>query len=300
MRKIHLYILLINVIVLSAALVVYLPLRVPNSNSTETTPNSGLVELETYSWKGVESIITPLDEYIKSINGSGVYFSDLLWPLADSENPFHDLVEKGTGVAIVTVLSVDRAYREFTNAYIVYKARIDKVIVEPRNTIELPSQAECAKDPELCDLAMKQHEAINNLISMIKENNIIELIVPAFVAKDAVNKISLTLDDVASPFPLLEPQYRYVVFIDVELDGIYVHYDFVWGPWAYLVLDGRVYSFNYVKPPDNITLDPSELFKTSYIYWKPHPYEQLRKIAIQKLSANGEQLESFISKITRG
>jgi len=299
MRKTLLSILLITIIALSATLLIYLPTRAPSSKSTETISNSGFIELKTYSgWKGVESIVTPLDEYIKSVRGSSVYFSDLLWPLADAQNPFHDILEKRTGVAIVTILSVDKVYRHDIHAYVVYKVRVDKVIVEPQNTIELPSQAVCAKSPTLCDTAKKQHEIINNLISTIKENNTIELIVPAFIVKGAVNKTNLTLDDVATPFPLLEPGYRYIVFLDAELDGIHVHYDLVWGPWAYLVLDGKVYSLNYVKPPNNISLDPSELFKSPYIHWKPYTYEQLREIAIRKLSVNGEQLESFISKIT--
>ncbi|MEB3816776.1 MAG: hypothetical protein LRS46_02385 [Desulfurococcales archaeon] len=195
-------------------------------------------------------------------------------------------------------MSVDRVYRHDIHAYVVYKASIDKVIMLPRNTIKLPPQEACAKTPTLCDTAKKQHEIINNLISTIKENNTIELIVPAFIAKEAVNKTNLTLDDVATPFPLLEPGYKYIVFLDAELDGIHVHYDLVWGPWAYLVLNGKVYSLNYVKPPDNVSLDPSELFKGSHIHWQPYPYDQLREIALQKLSANGESLEDFISKVT--
>lgn len=300
MRKIVLSILLTAAIGLSTTLLVYPPALVPSNNSTGAMPNNGFIELKTYSsWKGVESMITPLDEYIKSIRGSSVYFSDLLWPLANAQNPFHDLLDRGAGVVIVSVLSVKRVYRHNVYVYIVYEARVNQVIVKPQNIIELPPQTACVKDPALCDLAKRQYEVINNLISMIRENNTIKLIVPAFITRESINKTNLTINDVATPFPLLEPGYQYLVFLNPRLDGIHVHYDYIWGLWAYLILDGRVYSLNYVKPPNNISLDPSKLFKSPYIHWKPYPYEQLRKIALRRLSVNGEQLENFILKITR-
>ncbi|MEB3756737.1 MAG: hypothetical protein GSR79_07780 [Desulfurococcales archaeon] len=301
MRKVVLFILLTATIGLSITLLLYSPALVPSNNSPRTIPNNGFIELKTYSgWKGVESTITPLDEYVKSTHGSSVYFSDLLWPLADAQNPFHDLLDKGSGVVTVTVLSVERVYRYNIYAYIVYEARVNQVIVKPQNTIEIPPQTVCVKDPAFCDSAKKQHEVIKNLISTIRENNTIELIVPAFITKESINKTNLTINNVATPFPLLEPGYQYLVFLDPELDGIHVHFDYVWGLWAYLVLDGEVYSLNYVKPPSNISLNPSKLFESPYIHWKPYPYEKLREIATQKLSVNGEQLKNFILKITRG
>jgi len=300
MRKVVLSILLTAVIGLSITLLVHSHTKA-GGNSTGTTSSDGFIKIKTYSgWKGVESIVTPLDEYIRSTRGSGVHFSELLWPYANTQNPLHDLANKGTGVAVVTILSVDRVYLDNIHAYIAYEARVDKVTVKPRNTIELPPQAVCTKDPALCDLAMRQYEAVNNLISLFRENNTIELIVPAFIDRDSINKTNLTINDVATPFPLLEPGYQYLVFLDLSPDGIHVHYDYVWGPWAYLVLDGKVYSLNYVRPPNNISLDPSKLFESPYINWQPYPYEQLREIAIQKLSVNGEPVENIILKITRG
>ena len=300
MRKIILFILITAVIGLSITLLVYHPAPVPSNSSIGTLPGNEFIELKTYSgWRGVESLTTPLDEYIKSTRGSSAYSSDLLWPYADTQNPFHDLLNKGTGVAVVTILSVNRVYRYNIYAYVVYKARIDKVISKPQNIIELPPQTVCAKDPTLCDLTKKQYEVIKNSISRIKENNTIELIMPAFIAKESINKTNLMINDLATPFPLLEPRYQYLVFLDLRLDGIHVHYDYVWGPWAYLILKGKVYSLNYVKPPNNVSLNPSKLFKSPYIRWKPYPYEQLREIAIRKLSIKGIQLENFILKIVR-
>lgn len=207
--------------------------------------------LEGYSgWNGVENMVTPLDEYIRAITGGNVMFSDLLWPHTDSPNPFRDLVDRGVGIAIVTVLSiecVDRYYDSFVS--VVYKAKIDKVIVKPVNTIIISSQTECIKAPELCELAEKQSKIIDEFISAIREDNTIELLVSAFIAKDSMNKTALTISDIASPFPLLEPGYQYLVFLKPEPFGIIVHGDYVWGPWAYLILNGRVYSLNYVKPP---------------------------------------------------
>jgi len=301
MRKIVLSVLLIALIGLSTTLLLYRPALVPGNNSTRTIPNNGFIELETYSgWKGVESMVTPLDEYVKTVNGTAISFSDLLWPQAYSQNPFHDLLDRGTGAVIVTVLSADRVYRYNIYAYIVYEARVNQVIVKPQNTVELPPQTVCVKDPALCDSARRQHEIINHLISTIKENNTIDLIVHAFIAKESINKTNLTINGVATPFPLLEPGYQYLVFLDPRLDGVHVHFDYVWGLWAYLILDGKVYSLNYIKPPANVSLDPTKLFKSPYIHWKPYPYEKLREIATQKLSVNGEQLENFILKITKG
>ena len=302
MRKLIVFTLLIAVLAILVSLLVhFLALSFGNING-DVTPAARLIELERYSgWKGVESMITPLDEYIRTVSGAAISFSDLLWPYANSQNPFQDSVNKGLGVVIVTITSVKKVYRHYDIfAYVVYDARIDKIIVKPNNTITILSQAICIKSPELCDLAENQSKIINNLISTIKEGNIIELIVHAFIAKDSINKTSLTISDVASPFSLLEPGYQYLVFLRPELDGIHVYYDYVWGPWAYLIQDGKVYSLNYVKPSTNVSLDPTKLFKSSYIHWEPYPYEKLREIAIQKLSVNGESLERFISKVTGG
>jgi len=302
MRSLALFVLLTAVVILSAILVVYLvypSAPIPSKYSVEVAGGNRSIELKTYSgWRGVEAMVTPLDEYIKSIVGA-VPHADLIWPLADSRNPFHDLLNSGAGGALVTILSVDRIQRYNIYAYVVYKTRVDQVIAKPRNTIGLPPEEECVKAPELCDLAKRQREIIDSLISVIERNNVIEVIVPAFIAKESVGKTNLSISDVATPFPLLEPGYQYLVFLRPELDGIHIHYDYVWGPWAYLVLDGRVYSLNYVKPPDNVSFDPVKLFVSPYTYWEPYPYEQLRKIAIQKLSINGEQLESFINKILK-
>jgi len=305
MRKFALLAPLIAAAILLAILVVYLvhPSLIPGSHSAEAASGNVLVELGTYSgWRGVEAMVTPLDEYIRSIRGASVFFTaDLIWPYADSKNPFRDLLtDRGVGVALVTILSVDRVERRDIYAYVVYKARIDRVIVKPQNNVELPPEKVCTKDPELCDLGRRQREIIDNLISMIESSNVIELKVAAFIARESIGKTNLSISDVATPFPLPEPGYQYLVFLDPELDGIRIHYDYVWGPWAYLVLDGRVYSLNYVKPPANVSLDPAKLFKSPYIYWESYPYEQLRNAAIQKLSVNGEQLENFINKILKG
>jgi hypothetical protein len=298
MRTSAAFILLIVVIASLSSLLVYHLISAPTSNSVLSNES---IELRKYSgWKGVESMITPLDEYAKTVNEATISFSDLLWPYANSQNPFRDLVNRGIDVVIVTITSI-KNIRHYSDifVYVVYNARIDKIIVKPNNTIAIPPQAVCIKSPELCELARNQSRIIDNLISTIREGNTIELSVRAFIAKDSINKTNLTISDIASPFPLLEPGNQYLVFVRPELDGIHVYYDFVWGPWAYLIQDGKVYSLNYIKPSANISLDPTKLFKSPYIHWKPYPYEKLREIAIQKLSVNGESLEDFILKITR-
>ena len=245
-------------------------------------------------------MITPLDEYVETVTGSDIYYGDFYWPLADSKRPFQEILEQGSGAVMVTILSIDRVYRHGIYAYITYKAKIGKVIAKPRNTVETPPQAVCAKDPASCDQARKQYDTISNLISRIREGNTIELIVPAFIARDAIGKSNLSIRDVATPFPLLEPGYQYIVFLDPELDGVHVHYDYVWGPWAYLVWEGRVYSLNYVRVPGNVSLEPSKLFSSPNIRWAPYPYNQLREAALRKLSASGVELNKFIARINGG
>ena len=294
--------MLIAIFTASALFLTHFLVSSPENVGESAKPIARFVELERYSgWRGVESMITPLDEYVRKVKGVAILFSDLLWPYADSQNPFRDLVGRGVGVAIVTITSIKsvRRYHDIF-AHVVYSARIDKVIVKPVNTITIPPEVVCIKSPELCELAKNHSRVVDKLISMIREGNTIELLVSAFIAKDAVNKTNLTINDVASPFPLLEPGYQYLVFLKPELDGIHVYYDLVWDPWAYLVLHGKVYSLNYIKPPANVSLDPAELFESPYIRWKPYPYEKLREIAIQKLSADGEPLEKFISRIMSG
>jgi len=301
LRKLVISILLIAVLAISVSLLAYFLVPSPGNINGGTTLTTRFIELREYSgWKGVESMVTPLDEYVKTVNGAAILFSDLQWPQADSQNPFRDLVDRGVGVAIVTITSIKNVHRYHDiSAYVVYNARIDEVVVKPVNTITIPPEVECIKSPELCELAKNQSRVIDNLISTIKEGSTIELSVRAFIAKDSINKTNLTIKDIASPFPLLEPGPQYLVFLKPELDGIHVYYDFIWGPWAYLIQDGKVYSFNYIKPPANVGLDPSKLFKSPYIHWKPYPYEKLREIATQKLSVNGEPLENFIPEITR-
>jgi hypothetical protein len=274
------------------------PTPLAASTQASGAEEGGVIVLEKYSgWKGVESLATPLDSYIKEFTGSAVYFSDMIWPFADSQNPLHDLLARGSGLITVTILSVEKIYRQGPHAFIVYRARVDEVIFKPQNTIKPMPSTVCAKDPQLCSLAQNQSAIVNRAIESVREGSIVEIILPAFIAEDSASKSNLTIRDLASPFPLLEPGYQYLLFIDVRPDGIHVHYDYVWGPWAYIIMDGRVYSLNYVKPPANLSLDPSKLFESSYIHWEPHPYSQLREIALQKLSAYGDSLEDFISEI---
>ncbi|MCE4625959.1 MAG: hypothetical protein F7C35_08895 [Desulfurococcales archaeon] len=216
-------------------------------------------------------MVTPLYDYVNTVLGSYEFYGDFYWPFTGSQNPYQDLIARGSGVIIVQVLSVEKVYRHNFYAYVVYESRVDKVLTPPGN-------------------------AQNS--SMIEENKTIEIIVPAFLTKEAVNKTNLTIEDVATPFPLLEPGYEYIVFVDVRVDGVHVHYDYVWGPWAYLVVEGKVYSLDNMEPPDNVNLDPTILFTSPNVKWEPYPYPQLRSIAVQKLSVNGEPLDAFVSRMT--
>ncbi|MCE4620074.1 MAG: hypothetical protein F7C33_03520, partial [Desulfurococcales archaeon] len=157
---------LVLVIVIASSLALFASLQhAPPSQTTSPrrgTLRAAYVQLQAYSgWKGVESMITPLDEYVKIVTGSNIYYGDFYWPLADSKRPFQEILERGSSAVMVTILSIERVYRHGFYAYLTYKAKIDKVIVKPQNTVETPPQAVCAKNPASCDRAKKQYDTIS-------------------------------------------------------------------------------------------------------------------------------------------
>ena len=97
MRKLVIFTLLIVVLAISVSLLAYLLVLSPENINGGTSPTTTrLIELEGYSgWKGVESMITPLDEYVKTMSGVTGLVGDLLWPYADSQNPFRDSLNRG-------------------------------------------------------------------------------------------------------------------------------------------------------------------------------------------------------------
>jgi len=97
MGRLTILISLIIVLAISLPLLIYSLVLSPGGINGNTASTTGLIELEKYSgWRGVENMITPLDEYVKTVAGTTVSFSDLLWPYADSQNPFQDSVNRGS------------------------------------------------------------------------------------------------------------------------------------------------------------------------------------------------------------
>ncbi len=82
--KTRFYVWVFVVIAVLMFLLSLLSVFVPDNGSS----GSKYIYLKAYGgWKGVESMVTPLDEYVKSIKGTSIHFSDLFWPLADAQNP---------------------------------------------------------------------------------------------------------------------------------------------------------------------------------------------------------------------
>jgi len=149
----------------------------------------------------------------------------------------------------------------------------------------------------MCGNITEQLNAKRMYAEQIEENITPKVSLLAFISKDAITKENLTIEDVASPFPLLDPGNEYVLFLLVAHTGVSVYHDFVWGLYAYLVKDGKVYSMNYIEYP--VKLDPVEFFEDESINWKwgSYTYCELRQIAIQKLKACAVQLEDFIENV---
>jgi len=86
-RKTRFYDWVFVVIAVLMFLLSFLSVFVPDKGSS----GSKYIYLEAYSgWKGVESMVTPLDDYVKSITGTSIHFSDLFWPLADAQTPIEN------------------------------------------------------------------------------------------------------------------------------------------------------------------------------------------------------------------
>ena len=220
-------------------------------------------------WRGCESLVKPISKYMARMKGldSSAIVMDVYWPLEGVEDPL-SYVAGMDGITVIVgsveeirnVTVDDKGY-----AYVVYSVRVADVVKG----------------------------------DLVGEGDLVDVYVLAYLASDAMNKTTgLTIEDVASPFPLLNPGNEYVLFLRETSDGrIMVYQDFVWGHYAYLVVDGRVYSLNYISYP--VELRPEEFFTGEMINWMnpSHDYSALREEALSKLSVYGESLDDFIQDI---
>ncbi len=243
-----------------------------NENEVETTDNQSLkiTDPNYAGWKGMEGLIKPYSKYVVTLMGTNGFTGDFFWPFVSSENPLKELLSVDD-IALVraSINNITGVQLENVYAYVVYEVKIDRVI---------------------------KNASIPNT-SLIKEGNLLEVKLTAFISKDAIKKKNLTIKDVATPFPLLNPGNTYLLFLQITPAGVRVYYDFVWGPYAYIITDNKVYSLNYIEYP--VELEPIEFFEDDNISWEwgTYTYSELRQLAIQKLEAYAVPLDDFIRNI---
>ena len=249
-------------------------------------------------WKGVESFIKPFSRYMETLTEAG-FIGDFFWSFVSSENPLKELASRDDiAVIIATIENIAGIQVEDAYAYVIYEIKIIHVIKNASisDTVSY-NIGECSKSGELCEITSNEPGAMRRCSAQIREGHILEVSLTAFISKDAIGKRNLTIKDVASPFPLLNPGNEYLLFLQLATTGIRVYYDFVWGPYTYLVRDGKVYSLNYVEYP--VELDPTEFFEDENISWEwgTYSYHDLRRIADQKLKAYAVPSEDFIKNV---
>ncbi len=263
-------------------------------------------------WKGTDQLLETFTAYkylgiTGNLSGKPIIHMDLYWPLASCDNGFKCLLGENIVVIIgrvenITEIAVHKNY----TVTLKYRVEVTRIIYKP--TVDIPSYEgrmcdyiEYANGTLICDtqVAIQEKKTIKQLIDNITIGKEITLKMPAWLTKDAItsnNTKDVNICDVGSPFPLLDPGNTYVLFIRVDKNGYSILYDFVYGPYAYMVVDGRVYSLDYVDYP--VKMDPEKFFNADGVYWYPDNYEELRKMALERYSAHGIPLQDFIHMIT--
>lgn len=290
-----------------------------NSNSIYVNGviNNKYVEDTNYAgWKGIESLSNTYSGYINRIHklygvNNVVLHFDLIWPFEGKEDIFKKLMKREDIVIIIgSIRNIDSIMKTkdtpITGEVIIkYKVYIEDVIVNNAVKINVDDRLneirrECDADPDLCVIAKQQLSTIRQVGNRISEGKVIEVLVSAFIAIDSIQKDKLDIGDVAYPFPLLNPGNKYILFLTVDIDGsIRLLQDWVYGLYAYLIKDDRVYSLNYIGYP--ILLDPVKFFNDQGIYWwNNKSYIELRQEALAKLSIYGEEVNTFLLNITKG
>ena len=286
----------------------------PNNNILENKVK--ITDLNYMGWKGLESLVTPLskyDTYALGVKNAYVHYG-LYWPLVKCKyldsNPFKCIVKDDMAIIIGTVLNIEgiKVYRRFKHVKIFYLVKIEKVIRDFGNTV--PKCVENAKEHKECILYPNGIEECIDHNTVIEEinkkrdlasdliiGNRIIISYPAWLTKEAldIHRENLTIEDIASPFPLLSIGNTYILFIKLTPRGLKILYDDVWGPYAYLIRNDKVYSLNYIYYP--IKHEPEKFFSGDNVYWRPYDYQILRNISLEKLSVYGEDVKDFIEYI---
>ena len=284
------------------------------TTSSSTTINSPVNEVETIDeqlpkimdpnyvgWRGTESLVKPFSKYMAALTGADGFTGDFFWPFVSSENPLEELSSMDDiAIVVATIDNITRVQVKGVYAYVIYEVKINRVVKNASIPYTLLHNIEeCSKSKlnESCEILSSELEAMRSYLALIKEDGILEVRLTAFISKDAIGKKNLTIKDVATPFPLLNPGNKYLLFLQITATGVRVYYDFVWGPYAYLIKDDKVYSLNYIEYP--VELEPIEFFEDDNISWEwgSYTYSELRQLAIQKLKAYAIPSDDFIKSL---
>ncbi|OYT39316.1 MAG: hypothetical protein B6U89_04315 [Desulfurococcales archaeon ex4484_58] len=147
-----------------------------------------------------------------------------------------------------------------------------------------------------CSREQCQLTYLIKIINVFKGNiteEYIEVVVNAWPAREYLDNTSMIndLSMIAVPYPLIDIGFKYILFLKYVDEGKwYLLDDWVWGYYAYLVLDDQVYSLNLLNL--SIKLEPEEIFDRENVAWWPKDYETLHETYTQLFTYCGS-LEDF-------
>ncbi len=286
------------------------PLDIMRHYSTKSY--AGISDPNYMGWKGTSDLLKPfylyymLENGVYSINSTTTPYMmmDLYWPQASCPSGFKCLLNDNVAVVVGKIVDVDIMRTGKGTVTILYTIQVMRVVHKPSIVFPKHEPKPCdytksGNNSGVCDIEMGINEMkkIKEYIDSLEQNTLITISMPAWLTRKALekNKTNITIKDVGSPFPLLNKGNTYVIFIRVTKKGYEILYDYVFGPYAYLVKDNKVYSLNYINYP--VEMKPEEFFAGEGISWYPRDYNELRNIALVRYSVYGEPLEEFVSKL---
>ncbi len=311
-----------------------------HSTASATTGNN-IIDENYAGWRGIEALGGSYGSYVSQIRQligvEALLHHDVYWPYEQVDDIFCELARREDLVVLVGrvlrvhSIEVTELTRISGEVIVKYDVIVERVVLNnPASIQSRPSDAvereyEAAinilkyeleqglidqetyeklleKYRRGLEATLKYHELLRIAGESIRENAVVVLSVPAYVAIDSFNKVlegeALSITDIASPFPLLNPGNTYVLFISPmgERSGVII-YDLVYGLYAFYVKDQRVYSLDRIAHP--VSLDPVRFYEDSQeiYWWNNRPYRELRSIALARLLLSGEHLETIMIRI---
>ncbi len=285
---------LIIIAILSAPLSMSIPIVDLYRSSTY----SNQVYDENYmGWNGSNDLLIPFTKYV--LRDYRHVVIDMYWPLIYCNEGF-SCISKDNVVVYGEIVGIKNITKVVNGrVVIIYEVGVLDVISKPSISIDEIKDKPCdyivINNTRVCDveydiyLRNKTIELLNN----ITEGKIIEVRVFAWLSKSVLNENTsvISIKEVASPFPLLNVGNEYIMFIKVNPDSIELLYDHVFGLYAYIVVNGSVYSLNFIDYP--VEQDPIKFFSDPRVTWHPYNYENLRQIALNNYGVYNLSINDF-------